>query len=148
MPTVVVGIDGSKTGQRALEWAAAEARRRGAALQVVHAYRTEWVYYPEYAAVRTMVMPSNLASEAKQLVDAAVDRLGDLGEGLSITTQAINDPNPANVLLEHGKDADLIVVGSRGLGGFGSLLLGSVSQKVAHHATVPVVIVPPVADEG
>lgn len=142
MAAVVVGIDGSTTGQRALEWAAREAKLRDAQLRVVHAYRTEWVYYPEYAAVRTIVAPTNLESEAKQVVDGAIDRLGDLAGEIEISTHVINDANAANALLECAADADLVVVGSRGLGGFAGLLLGSVSQKVAHHTEVPLVIVP------
>jgi nucleotide-binding universal stress UspA family protein len=142
MATIVVGVDGSDGAQRALEWAAAEARLRSADLRVVHAYRTEWVYYPEFAAVRTLVNPADLAEQAKELVDRCVEQLGALGEGLTVTTEAINDANAAHALLEHAADAEMIVMGSRGLGGFGGLLLGSVSQKVVHHASVPVVIIP------
>lgn len=147
MTTIIVGIDGSDGGQRALEWAVEEAKLRNARVHVVHAYRTEWVYYPEYAAVRTIVSPTDLAGEAKLLVDRAIEQLGEDKAEVSITTEVVNDPNAAHALLERLEDPELdiglVVIGSRGLGGFSGLLLGSVSQKVAHHAHVPVVIVPP-----
>jgi len=146
MAAVLVGIDGSPGSQRALEWAAGEAKLRGADLHVVHAYRSEWVYYPEYAAVRTIVTPTNLEAEAKLVTERALDELGALGESLTITTETVNDTNAAHALLGRAGDAELIVVGSRGLGGFAGLLLGSVSQKVAHHSPVPVVVVPPEPD--
>ena len=142
--TILVGIDGSEGSQHALEWAAEEARLRSARLRVVHAFRTEWVYYPEYAAVRTIVSTTDLENEAKLLMDKAIGDLGDKVEGVDVVTEVVNDANAAHALLERvDPTTTMVVVGSRGLGGFGGLLLGSVSQKVAHHAEVPVVIIPP-----
>ncbi len=143
MAKIVVGVDGSEVGQRALEWAADEAKLRGAEVVAVHAYRSEWIYYPEYVAVRTIVTPTDLAAEAEALLATTIENLGDKKEGVTITPEAVNDSNPAHALLERAADADMIVVGTRGLGGFAGLLLGSVSQKVAHHSRVPVVIIPP-----
>lgn len=147
MAKIVVGVDGSEVSQRALEWAVDEARLRGAEVVALHAYRSEWIYYPEYVAVRTIVTPTDLAAEAEALLTKTIENLGDKTDGITILPEAVNDSNPAHALLERSGDADMIVVGSRGLGGFTGLLLGSVSQKVAHHAKVPVVIIPPVNDE-
>jgi nucleotide-binding universal stress UspA family protein len=142
--TILVGIDGSEGSKRALEWAAEEAQLRSVRLRVVHAYRTEWVYYPEYAAVRTIVSTTDLENEAKLLMDNAISELGERTKGVDVVTEVVNDANAAHALLERIEpETTMVVIGSRGLGGFGGLLLGSVSQKVAHHAEVPVVIVPP-----
>ena len=130
MAAVLVGIDGSPGSQRALEWAAGEAKLRGADLHVVHAYRSEWVYYPEYAAVRTIVTPTNLEAEAKLVTERALDELGALGESLTITTETVNDTNAAHALLGRAGDAELIVVGSAGRTGLKRLLLGNTVEDV------------------
>jgi len=77
---------------------------------------------------------------ARQVADDASTRVHELRPSLQVEALAL-EGQPADVLLEQGADAELIVVGRRGLGGFKSLLLGSVSQQVVHHATCPVVVV-------
>ena len=78
--------------------------------------------------------------EAEDSVAKALDGLGD-SKPASVTVKAFTG-YPARVLVDASKDADLVVVGSRGTGGFAELVLGSVSSQVAHHAACPVVIVP------
>ena len=137
---VVVGIDGSDGSLRALRWAAEEARLRGARLRVVLA----WSYLDQPG--KGEFDPSYGEDDARRTVDEAVAALGADGEGIDIEPVVVNDL-PARGLLEAaGPDPDLLVVGARGRGGFKGLLLGSVSQQVAQHASCPVVIVPEKGD--
>jgi nucleotide-binding universal stress UspA family protein len=141
MQRIVVGIDGSQGARRALEWAVAEAKLRDAHLVVIHA----WLE-PAAVAVGSVITAGGVEPEIFEdtawriMTDvlAEVDTAG-LPQGMESHVIA---GGPARALLDAAKDADLIVVGSRGLGGFSGLLLGSVSQQVAHHATCPVVIIP------
>ena len=127
---VVVGVDGSAHAQRALTWAAEEAKLRGARLRVVHV----WSYL---AQTGESFDPTYGDDDARRLLQEAVAGLSDV----DIELKAVCDL-PARGLLDSAQDADVLVVGARGMGGFGGLLLGSVSQQVAHHALCPVVIVP------
>jgi nucleotide-binding universal stress UspA family protein len=136
---IVVGIDGSKESRRALTWAVREAELRGAHLRVVHAYATPWEYWE--APVPTVPIAEVEKAQRKLMEDEVADALVH-HHGVSAERVLVNDL-PARALLEQSKDADLLVVGSRGRGGFSGLLLGSVSQHVSHHAPCPVVIVPP-----
>ncbi len=79
---------------------------------------------------------------AQDVVDNELDELGDEAAGIHVT-RAVVEGTPAPTLLEAAEGADLLVVGSRGRGGFTGLLLGSVSQQCALHAPCPLVIVPP-----
>ena len=141
MQRIVVGIDGSQGARRALEWAVAEAKLRDAHLVVVHA----WLE-PAAVAVGSVITAGGVEPEifeeaAERTVAevlGAVDTTG-LPQGIESLVVA---GAPARAVLDASKDADLVVVGSRGHGGFTGLLLGSVSQQVAHHATCPVVIIP------
>lgn len=131
---IVVGVDGSDLAQGALQWALAEGRYRGAEVDVVHAWQLP-VATGMYAG--TPIYPS-VAEEAGQAVlDRAVDR-EDTGE--VVVHRRLVCGTPARALLDAAGEADLVVVGSRGLGGFKSLLLGSVSRQLAHHAPCPVVV--------
>jgi nucleotide-binding universal stress UspA family protein len=143
METIVVGVDGSEGGAAALEFAAGEAAFRGARLRIVSAWEV-----PVVAAQGGHFGPAPLDAEtwdafrvrAQQVAEdafAAVKELHSSLEGEALAVQG----QPADVLLEQGADATLIVVGRRGLGGFSSLLLGSVSQQVVQHATCPAVVV-------
>jgi nucleotide-binding universal stress UspA family protein len=141
MQRIVVGIDGSEGARRALEWAVAEAQLRDASLVVVHA----WVE-PPAVAVGSVVsasgaQPAIFEELAERTARDAVASVDTGGVTQGVETRVVAGA-PAHALLEAGKDADLVVVGSRGLGGFTGLLLGSVSAQVAHHATCPVLIVP------
>ena len=141
MEKIVVGIDGSETAQQALEWAVAEARLRGAGLVVVHTWQqpTAALMAP-YAPV--LEDPGAIEEAARRtLTDslAAVDVTGLVSEPEPWLVQG----SAAPTLLGVARNGSLLVVGSRGRGGFTGLVLGSVSRQVAHEATVPVVIIPP-----
>ena len=133
---IVVGVDGSDVAQNALAWALDEARLRGAAVDVVHGWQ-----YPTVAAVpagTVMVDPQMLEEMADRVVADAIAN-ADV-TGVEIETVVVPSP-PASALIERSAGADLVVVGSRGRGGFTELLLGSVSHQVASHAHCPVVVV-------
>ncbi|WP_371642317.1 universal stress protein [Streptomyces mirabilis] len=132
---IVVGADGSDTGARAVRWAAVEAAARGADLHIVHATALDAPggHRPDYAA--------RLVREAGQdiLDEAVVQAVGQV-PGLGVTSTLSRDSAARALLGEAGSDG-MIVVGSRGLGGFAALLLGSVGLRVAACATVPLVVV-------
>jgi nucleotide-binding universal stress UspA family protein len=139
-PVIVVGVDGSESSTAALVWAIDEAERRGASVEAVCA----WVYAigaPPYLVGGGSVH-DYLVREAEETVNAAVTaaRSERPGSTVTITSETMPGP-PALALLRRSHDAELLVVGSRGRGGFSSLLLGSVSQQVTMHATCPVVVV-------
>lgn len=134
---VVVGIDGSEGGIRALEWAAAEADRSGAVLEVHTAYGTGYVF----------ITPSEVHQTMQRLIDEAVDHVVTTAPGV-VVKGVIHEGAPAKALIEASRGADLLVVGSRGLGGFSGLLLGSISQACSLHAHCPVVIVRPCDEAG
>ncbi len=139
MERIVVGIDGSENSRRALDWALDEARRRQAELDVVHV----WFRYPP-----TMPYVPPSVDDSQTLEAAAVallDRVVDEADQHDLPTPIVPilvDGSAAHMLVETAKGADLLVVGSRGRGGFAGLLLGSVSQQVVQHAPCPVVVVP------
>ncbi len=140
MQRIVVGVDGSTGSLRALWWAAEEAKLRGAELDAVLAWR-----FPMVMAAPGVVVPTvgydELVADAKARLEQAVRTLGDLAEGLHVE-QIVVEGGAAQALVDCAQGADLVVVGSRGHGGFTGLLLGSVAQQVAHHAPCPVVIIP------
>jgi nucleotide-binding universal stress UspA family protein len=152
--TIVVGVDGSPGGDAALRWALAEARLRGSRLRVVHAYAeppallTEGGYgvggVPAPSVPVADVEPLRQAAEeqARGLIDQALRRVDGQGDRVEIEVTPAQGP-PARTLIESAQGADLLVVGSRGRGGFLGLLLGSVSQQCAQHPPCPVVILPP-----
>ncbi|MEJ5254970.1 MAG: universal stress protein [Acidimicrobiales bacterium] len=143
---VVVGVDGSAGSRAALAFAAEEARLRGARLEVVVAW--------QYPVLTTMpafgVLPpvEEMAAEAREglLQFLQDERLTDDPQ-LEVTPVVVQGPAAA-ALIEASKGADLLVVGSRGHGGFTGLLLGSVSQACVTHATCPVVVVPTPRDQS
>jgi nucleotide-binding universal stress UspA family protein len=131
---VLVGIDGSRDAGRALSWAVEEARARGAALTVLHAY------LPPYAGNLEVAWdPGDEKDAARAVLDEAIDTV-DLSAMPAPVESALVCDRAATAILRAAEDADLVVVGSRGRGGFAGLLLGSVSQQVTHHAPCPVVV--------
>lgn len=135
---IVVGVDGSPGSGEALRWAIDEARRRDAIVEVVHAWHYPYVdlsMVSAYAAID----PRELHAAAQDLVNRVI---GEAHVGDVVVRGEVIEGPAAPALVECAKGADLLVVGSRGRGGFGGLLLGSVSQQVAHHAPCPLVIVP------
>jgi len=143
MPGILVGIDGSDHSERALEWAMKEAglRHQPVTVLAVHQVVRSLLGTPQvYPGDRELVEPVRVAAqEATDKVLAALS--GPRPE--SVTVQAVSGI-PAEALMEVAAtmNADMIVLGSRGSGGFARLALGSVSTQVAHHAPCPVVIIP------
>jgi nucleotide-binding universal stress UspA family protein len=139
--TIVVGVDGSEGGSAALEFAAGEAAFRGARLRIVSAWQV-----PASAYGGDFAIPMDAAEwdafrvHAQHVADEALAAVKKLQPSLEPEAHVVQG-QPADVLLAQGPDATLIVVGRRGLGGFRSLLLGSVSQQIVQHATCPVVVV-------
>ena len=139
MARIVVGLDGSDQSKEALRWALDEARLRGASLDVVYAW-TMPVYVGYGAALGALLDPVELRKAARERVDSTVEEVVTGGSDVQIERKPVEGP-AASVLVEAADGADLLVVGSRGHGGFAGLLLGSVGQQCAHHARCPLVIV-------
>jgi nucleotide-binding universal stress UspA family protein len=143
---IVVGVDGSAGSDTALAWAIDEARLRGASIEAVHAWTYPYVADVAYMA-RAALDRGDLENTAKEVVTDALRRMagegpGSGGEGVAIHA-AVVEGSAAHALTEAAAGADMVVLGTRGRGGFAGLLLGSVSQQVSHHSPCPVVIVPP-----
>jgi nucleotide-binding universal stress UspA family protein len=137
-----VGVDGSSNSEYALDWAMKEAAVRGVPLTVVvvnEVIKSHWTGSPVIFPVDSMDL-EKVRHAAEDLTARAASRLGD-GRPASVTVRAMNG-FPVQELVDASKDADLIVVGSRSGGDFARLMLGSVSNQVAHHAQCPVVVVP------
>jgi nucleotide-binding universal stress UspA family protein len=142
MPGIVVGVDGSAHAHRALEWAMREAALRHAGLTVLTvnpAMASPWTG-------RRLTMPGEgeATEQARQAIEKAVAEItAEIGAQPPVpVTVNVFSGFPAQALIDASRDADLIVIGSRGAGGFETLLLGSISSQVVHHASCPVVIVP------
>jgi nucleotide-binding universal stress UspA family protein len=140
MERIVVGVDGSEAGREALQWALDEARRRNATVEAVHAWHQPGVMSYGYLGQIDM---APFEEDARGVLDATVD--GADVTGVPAVERKLIPGGAASILVEEAKGAALLVVGSRGRGGFTGLMLGSVSQQVAHHAPCPVVIIPPAA---
>jgi nucleotide-binding universal stress UspA family protein len=169
---IVVGVDASPGALQALAWAADEARLRLAALQVVHAYQAQALAAPLYFPSRE-ALPGRAAAaggrppeqeraetlaqraefqeavrrQAEDLLEGLLGEVGDAVEGIDVQRTVVEDRNPAEALVELSTGADMLVVGSRGRGGFTSLLLGSVSHAAVLHALCPVVVIPSGAED-
>lgn len=142
MYTVVVGVDESDGARKALERGLAEARVHGGRVVVVHAYQPLSGYYP-YSAVDGQHLRAGIEDEARQAAEDFMSRLlADLGETDVPIEPVLTRGRASEALLARCADADVIIVGSRGHGGFTGLLLGSVSQQVVNHASCPVLVVP------
>lgn len=137
---ILVAIDGSPHADRALVWALHEATLRSARLRVLNAFRVH-----EFAgAFGREVSLDKERAEATEMVGQSLARVasGAATDAVDIETTAVTGRGAADAILRHRGEAELIVVGSRGLGGFPGLLLGSVSHQVAAHADVPVAVIP------
>lgn len=144
-PAVVVGVDGSRGAQDALRWALEEAGLRKIPLRAVHAWTLGYVGFSfGGGAIGGYATPSfdleGLQHAAEELLAQALTDAGADNAQIEVEPQVIQGL-PAEVLTDAARPGDLLVVGSRGHGGFADLLLGSVSQQCVHHATCPVVVV-------
>jgi nucleotide-binding universal stress UspA family protein len=137
----VVGVDGSPVGEAAIEFAFEQASRLNAPLMAVHAWSdmvpaATFAVVPhavDWAQIQTaelQLLCERLAGWQEKYPDVRVDRI-------------VTQDRPAHSLLEQARDAQLVVVGSRGRGGVTGLLLGSTSQALLHHAPCPVAVVRP-----
>ena len=142
MPGIVVGVDGSPHSQRALEWAIKEAGIRSAPLTVLAVHQVAGNHWSGNPEVYPADQPETekMRQAAQETVQKAVDAAGSPGPA-SVTVRAVSGI-AAQELISASKDSDLVVVGSRGGGGFAKLMLGSVSSQVVNHATCPVVVIP------
>ncbi|MCO4255572.1 universal stress protein [Pseudarthrobacter cellobiosi] len=132
---ILAGVDGSVPSRLALEWAVTEARLRHGQVRVV----TAWEFPPVAVGMEGLVRdPDVFPQTARRLQNEALKRVDS--EGVTVTGDVVQG-NAADMLLRAAENADLLVVGSRGLGGFTGLLLGSVSTQVLHHSPCPVLVV-------
>ena len=142
MSGIIVGVDGSGHSQRALEWAMHEAAIRQVPLTVLTVNEAIRGYYGGMS-----VYPDDPArtEDSRKLAQAETDEVMarmDEPRPASVTVKAVHG-FIVDELINAAKDADMIVVGSRGAGGFTRLMMGSVAAQVAQHAHCPVLIVPP-----
>lgn len=144
MSEIVVGVDTSAGAKEALRFALEEARLRGASVRAVHAWRfiPPTIGFPESGVELADVDVSRLRRGVEAALEETVAEVAGEQPGVEIRTRIVEGPAAA-VLVDESRGAALLVVGSRGHGGFTGLLLGSVSQQVASHAACPVVIVRP-----
>jgi nucleotide-binding universal stress UspA family protein len=151
-PAVVVGVDGSAGAKEALRWALAEARLRHWPVRAVHAWMFGYIGgsvegYPYWGGslgsyTSLGVDLGDLHRAAEDLLDRALAEVNDEADGVEIDRQVVQGA-AAEVLVSQATPGDLLVVGSRGHGGFAGLMLGSVSQQCVHHAPCPVVVIHP-----
>ena len=155
MSRIVVGVDGSEASARALAWASEEAQLREWQLEVVYAFdrEPEWVRFGPPPTVESVTFESferagsstggrsasDVAREhAQALIRSMITESVD--KGVDVKRTVADEHKPGPFLVERSRDADLLVVGSRGRGAVGSMLLGSVSTYCVHHAECPVVV--------
>jgi nucleotide-binding universal stress UspA family protein len=141
METIVVGVDGSACARAAVQFAAREAALRKGRLRIVCAWEIPpAVYAGGFAPGLDQATLDGFRAGAEAVAAEAVAAAKQLQSGIECEGKAVQG-QPAEVLLEEAGDANLIVVGNRGHGGFASLLLGSVSHQVVQHAPCPVTVV-------
>ena len=132
---VVVGIDGSEASVRALDWAITQAQQRGAVLDIV----TAWMF-PMALGYAFTTTVNEVRNKARSLVDEAISYVTEVAPDVVVRGETI-EQSPGPALVKASKEADLLVVGSRGMGGFEELLVGSIARYCARHATCSVVLV-------
>jgi nucleotide-binding universal stress UspA family protein len=137
---IVVGVDGSKCSHSALRFALEEARIRQARLRIVVVWHVPLVAYGAGWAPPPPHLSDDSEAAAEEVLTEALRLVKEGGASVEIEP-VVREGQPANALVEESAQAELLVVGSRGRGGFRELMLGSVSQQCAHHARCPVTIV-------
>jgi nucleotide-binding universal stress UspA family protein len=142
MPGIVVGVDGSPNSERALDWAMKQAAAVRAPLTVIAVHEVPKSYWGGIPVTGPADEPllDTLRRAAEEMTQRAAGRLGGAGPA-SVTVRAVSG-FVVKELVDASQDADLVVLGSRGGGGFARLLMGSVSSEVVQHSACPVVIVP------
>ena len=140
MSGILVGVDGSENSQHALQWAAKEAAFRQTSLTVLAVHQAVHGWAGTLRFQDDDVQVQKVAEAAKAETEKVLAGLGD-SRPESVTVRAVHG-YPAEELIQAGADADMIVLGTSGMGGWSAQLIGSVATKVVHHATAPVLIVP------
>ena len=140
---IVVGVDGSDGSRAALEYAMDEAARRGCGVRVVWAIPETGYWAGAYGMTPSLIseIGKDLENAGREMVDAVVADRGTAVAGVPVDVHAVPGP-PAAVLVGQSAEADLLVVGHRGLGGLRSAVLGSVGMQCVLHASGPVTVVP------
>lgn len=136
---IAVGLDETPSSRKAMIWAAREAARRGATLQVI----TAWSWDAMEGAPLAAIDPEAMKEAAEMVQKKALEIVTPHLEDHPVISTQIVQTTPAEALIEASKHADLVVVGSHGRGPVRAMLQGSVSQSVVRHATCPVVVMPP-----
>jgi nucleotide-binding universal stress UspA family protein len=147
MGRIVVGIDGSPGSAAALRWAIDEAACRGGEVEAVAVW--QYPYSGDWGVA--LVTPADLEaleSQTARMLDEAIAEACPDEDRRAEVKRTVVQGAPAWALLDIAHDADLLVVGARGRGGFLGLLLGSVSTQCVHHAPCPVVVVPSPDEQG
>lgn len=137
---IVVGVEGSGGAKAALKWAVNEAKIRSAKVEVVTAYAPTFVASAvdfNYAPIDSIDLKEQIENMQKEVVDSVI---GTEDKSVELECQLMKG-RPADTLISASEGADMLVVGSRGRGGFKGLLLGSVSHQIVQHCMCPVVIV-------
>lgn len=134
---VVCGVDGSPGAQRALEWAVAEAKRRGCTLRVVTAWTWDGI-----EALGAASSPTEAREHAREVQDAALTLALEAAEAPPEVERLLPRDVPSEALCKAAEDADLTVLGSHGHGMVHDRFAGSTTQRVLHHAVGPVVVLP------
>lgn len=143
MGRIVVGVDGSDPANAALKWAGDESKLRSATLQAVCAYHVPSGWFGVDGTTSILSIPvamEDLERHAQETIDAAVSATFGDDQPLDLD-KTVAMGQPADVLIDTADGADLLVLGNRGHGDLGSVLLGSVGMHCVHHAPCPVVIV-------
>ena len=133
---IVVGVDGSDPSKAALAWSIRQGRLTGATVEAVIA----WEFPVNYGYPVRVAPTVGFEELAREVVTLAIADVSSPDEQVTIRPKVV-EGNAAQILLEASAGADLLVVGSRGHGGFVEALLGSVGQHCVHHATCPVVVI-------
>jgi nucleotide-binding universal stress UspA family protein len=136
MERIVVGVDGSTASKRALRWALDEAKLRGAELVAVHAWMPP---VPVDVPFDMGPVPIDWEDAAKASLDTCLEEV--VRDGDVPVQNRVIESGASHALIKLSETADLLVLGSRGHGGFANLLLGSVTQQCAQHASCPVVVI-------
>jgi nucleotide-binding universal stress UspA family protein len=141
MAGIIVGVDGSGHSEPALEWAVKEAAIRHAPLTVLAVHEVASNHWTGHPVIYPADQPEleKIRQAAQEATQKVVDQAGEPGPA-SVTVRVVSGL-AARELIDASADADLVVVGSRGGGGFAKLMLGSVSGKVVHYAHSPVAVI-------
>lgn len=138
-PTIVVGVDGSTSALYAVRWAAASAQRRHLRVRLVHGQVVTPTSYPGASATPEGLYEA-MQAQGREWLRQAREAVWEVSAGLNVDTEMAESP-PVPTLLEQSATARMVVLGSRGLGGFPGLLVGSTAVALAAHGHSPVTVV-------